>query len=161
MLPTNQALQLDLLSQNCIFRGASFKLMKTPPHLGDFFLSFFNNNSPRSGLFLSAQPEFLERGKIFPQIFPEFAHKNRVGIFSTRLLHRLRPKRLCSQSGSQISQLWNYFTYRSLQIFKSCDRCIKIWFWHTITQYWSYYLTWLSGSFLAAQNGQVEMVRAS
>ena len=51
-----------------------------------------HNTSSRPGLFLSARPEFLERGQVFNQKLSRGGpSKKRVSIFFTKLLHRPGP----------------------------------------------------------------------
>jgi len=59
---------------------------------GEILSTHVHNISSRPGLFLSARPEFLERGEVLKQKFPRGGpSKKRVSIFFTKLLHRPGP----------------------------------------------------------------------
>jgi len=58
---------------------------------GEFFSTHVHNTPPRPDLFLSAEPEFLERGEFFKQNFPGNVPSKKRVVFFTTLLHRPGP----------------------------------------------------------------------
>jgi len=103
-----------------------------------------------------ASGEFVLSGLVLVQSWHECAFL--ISLAIVQFFFVLDPiHELCSLSGIQLSE--NNFTYRLVFIFKSSkeDQMLQ----DLIMQYWFYFWTWLSRSFLTDQNRQVKIICTS